>query len=715
MRDINQTRRKLTKRVVDEIPYSATGTEKYYCDSDLTGFKLRVSSSCKSYVVERRVNGINRRITIGKHGALTPELARREAIKLLAEMAVGEDPTIKKIRRKVSALTLGEVLEQYLAARKLRPQTVVATRCLMIRCVPDWLDKPITSITPQMIEERHRELPRRTIMGTKGEVQANMAIRFVNTVINYAIDNIEMPDGTPILMVNPVRKLIKNRAWYDEPRQPNVIPDRKLADWYKAIVSLEQTTYRDFYMFLLLTGMRRTETSLLRWEWVDFENRMLTIPCDVTKNGEYHRLPLSNFLIELLNFRKSVIGKSPLVFPNHEQGDKPLYFSDRILKHANFRAGCEFSPHDLRRTFLSMAVKLDIPYQFTKKLANHRGQTDITGGYIFLHAENLRESMQQITDRFVGLMNAKIEDFEPEIALKHHVAVITLKEVLEAYLASKQLRPNTVRMYRSVIGFTLAEWLKTPVSQITAEMVVTRHKQIGRKSISQANSAMSALKSLLNFAAANYEQPNGQPLISSNPVSCLHQKKAWFPEKNKTGFIPDAKMQAWYKAVMALENTTARDYMLFVLFTGLRRTEAASLLWSDIDMESRIINIRKENSHNTRAHRLPMSDFVQNLLTKRLLAESQYVFPGRDAFLNNFRAEMAEVRNACRWYFQLEDLRRSFYRAAEQAGLSAETIRRLANHVDANDIAAGYIPVDVESMRESMHSLCLDLLKRLKP
>ncbi len=157
MRDTIEERRKLTKRVIDAIQLTETG-ERYYNDSELPGFKLRVTASSKTYIVERRVNGINRRISIGKHGALTPELARREAIKLLADMAVGEDPTLKKFKQKVSALTLGDVLEQYIAARKLRPQTVIATRCLMIRCVPDWLDKPIISITPQMIEQRHKRV-----------------------------------------------------------------------------------------------------------------------------------------------------------------------------------------------------------------------------------------------------------------------------------------------------------------------------------------------------------------------------------------------------------------------------------------------------------------------------------------------------------------------------------------------------------------------------
>lgn len=83
---------KITKRFVDNVEIPTSG-QKFYNDSNLRGFRLRVNATgCKAYVVERRVNGIHRRYVIGKHGALTPELARREAAKLLGEMAIGTDP-----------------------------------------------------------------------------------------------------------------------------------------------------------------------------------------------------------------------------------------------------------------------------------------------------------------------------------------------------------------------------------------------------------------------------------------------------------------------------------------------------------------------------------------------------------------------------------------------------------------------------------------------
>src|SRR5512134_3246754 len=86
----------LTKREVD----AAEPAESEWClwDAQLTGFGLRVRpSGVKTYVVRYRGGEGRqapvRRYTIGEHGApWTPEQARREAGRILAEIASGKDP-----------------------------------------------------------------------------------------------------------------------------------------------------------------------------------------------------------------------------------------------------------------------------------------------------------------------------------------------------------------------------------------------------------------------------------------------------------------------------------------------------------------------------------------------------------------------------------------------------------------------------------------------
>jgi len=79
---------KITKRVVD----AQLSQEKdvFLWDSELAGFGLKVTpKGRKVYVAQSRVAGKTVRVTIGPHGAFTPEQARREAKKKLGELAKG--------------------------------------------------------------------------------------------------------------------------------------------------------------------------------------------------------------------------------------------------------------------------------------------------------------------------------------------------------------------------------------------------------------------------------------------------------------------------------------------------------------------------------------------------------------------------------------------------------------------------------------------------
>ena len=60
-------------------------------DRDLPGFGVRVyPSGRKVYVVQSRFGGKSRRATIGRHGDITPEQARKAAVKLIVRIKAGE-------------------------------------------------------------------------------------------------------------------------------------------------------------------------------------------------------------------------------------------------------------------------------------------------------------------------------------------------------------------------------------------------------------------------------------------------------------------------------------------------------------------------------------------------------------------------------------------------------------------------------------------------
>ena len=67
-------------------------------DSEITGFGLRLSPGGASFIAEARVSGKSRRITIGRAELFYVEEARKEAVKLLAQMTSGIDPPAEKAK-----------------------------------------------------------------------------------------------------------------------------------------------------------------------------------------------------------------------------------------------------------------------------------------------------------------------------------------------------------------------------------------------------------------------------------------------------------------------------------------------------------------------------------------------------------------------------------------------------------------------------------------
>lgn len=331
---------KLTKRFIESKITRPPRGQIIFRDSELRGFALRVTSGSMSYIVECRVNGVNRRITIGPHGPLTPDQARKEAQKLLAMMTPGRDPVAEATKLKVASVTLQEVLDKYLMTRTLRPNSVRNFKQVLERCLGDWLTEPIASITKAMVEVRHRELTKVTRQGSSGKAQANIAMERLSILINFAASTYEI-DGQPIIQNNPVDRLTQMRAWHRIPRRQSVIPDHKLASWYRAFVSLKDQKISDYLLLLLFTGLRRNEAASLRWSDIDLDSKVLTVRASIAKNNREHRLPLSQFLQLLLLKRKFESGHSEFVFPG--RGSKMhMVDSKHVISQVGEKCGCRF-------------------------------------------------------------------------------------------------------------------------------------------------------------------------------------------------------------------------------------------------------------------------------------------------------------------------------------------------------------------------------------
>ena len=184
--------------------------------------------------------------------------------------------------------------------------------------------------------------------------------------------------------------------------------------------------------------------------------------------------------------------------------------------------------------------------------------------------------------------------------------VVTLRHVLESYLKRTDLRPKSVKAYRSAVETHLEPWLDRPLSEITREMVEERHKAIaaavakgGRyKGEATANGVMRVLRVLWTY------QADRDGSLGANPVRL---RKQWFDVPPRARLIKGDELPAFYAAVMTLPNPVQRDYVLFQLFTGMRREEAAELRWVDVDLAGKIIRVPRASTKPGRKLDLPMT------------------------------------------------------------------------------------------------------------
>ena len=387
---------KLTVRTVDKLPApDPSGRQILYWDRDLKGFGVVCSgvTRAKTYIVQRTLpKGRNRRLTVGACNELTLEKATALAADMLHDLRHGRDP-----KGKMANPTLRETLEAYLKARRdLRPASVKLCRSMTEKTLSSWLDRPLREIDGDMVEQRHSAIAATISKDgfSEGTVTANVAMRTFRTLYNFAAER------TPDLPPNPVRRL--RRQWFKEEARTRMVPEERMADFYKAICTLPHPIQRDYLLMLMFTGLRTTECASLRWDDIDLTKRTFCIRAANTKTGKKLDLPMSDFVHDLLVARRALGDAAGFVFPGKSQG-RHLTSTVASMQAIAKLTGIQVSNHDLRRGYITIAESTDISVMALKALVNHSLGHGITEGYVQIRVERLREPVQRVANRIKEL------------------------------------------------------------------------------------------------------------------------------------------------------------------------------------------------------------------------------------------------------------------------------------------------------------------------
>ena len=374
---------KLSKRVVDRL--AVDGKDTVVWDRDLPGFGVRVyPSGRKVYVVQSRSGGKSRRVTVGRHGEITPEAARKAAVKLIVRIKAGE-PLVET--EPEAPPTVGDLAARYLreyVAMHCKPNTVKHYG-LMVR----------KHIVPALADLRVSEVERKHIL------KFQYGLRDMPTVANRTVDILvkmfnlaelwEMrPPGR-----NPCRSVRRYKA---APRKERFLTPEELARLGRTLENAPAERLASRHAaaairLLVLTGCRRNEILGLAWDDLDFEAGEMRLAD--SKTGA-RIVPLPAAVVDVLRDLPRVDG-NPWVFPGKKKGTHQVNINDswsRVRK----RAGLEgVRLHDLRHTYASRALAIGEGLPMIGELLGHR-QVNTTARYAHLARESIQASTARVAE-----------------------------------------------------------------------------------------------------------------------------------------------------------------------------------------------------------------------------------------------------------------------------------------------------------------------------
>ncbi len=382
---------RINKSAVDG--FQSQPKEAILWDDRIAGFGLKVTpTGSKSYLFQYRLGGRagrTRRFTIGRHGSLTPDAARRVADDLVSLVAKGIDPQQHKQDKSRRAIELafrdyaGRFVEDCLKVRwkaSYRDGEALLTRY----AIPVLGSKPLPDIDRSDIRAVLHPVRRKV-------ATCRNLFAVLRRLFRWAVSEGDIPIS-PILGMEPPPMPTKR--------------DRVLGD---ADVRIAWNATREqgypfgpLFRLLLITGQRLEEVSGMRWSELDRDTCMWSLPADRAKNGNPSQVPLSPLAtIELIGLAKRM-GRTDgwprrgLVFTT--TGETSVSGHSRAksrLDTAMAKIAAEqdepfaiakWRLHDLRRTLATGMQRLGVRFEVTESILNHvSGSKSGVAGVYQLH------------------------------------------------------------------------------------------------------------------------------------------------------------------------------------------------------------------------------------------------------------------------------------------------------------------------------------------
>lgn len=380
---------KLTKRTIDAAQ-ADTERDYFIWDDDMPGFGLRVlKSGKKTYQIQYRKGGRTRRNSIGMHGTITPDEARKIAKETLGRVAKGDNPAEERAIHR-GASTVADVCERFM--NEYVPIHCKETTAKEYRRSVDMFIKPVigTRKVPDIIRTDIAKLHH----GLRDKpYQANRTLGVISVIFNQCEIWGLRPDGS-----NPCRHVKK----YTEKKRERFLSEDELKRLWETLDECERDGSEsaaacNTYRLLILTGCRLGEIQTLKWDYVKEDGIYLPD----SKTGA-KKVYIGKAVHDTLATIKPT-PDNPYVIPGTIEGN---YLTDlqrpwrRIRKRAELN---DLRIHDLRHSFASFGLASGLSLAEIGKLLGH-SQVQTTARYAHLAEVVANNSAEKTTTLISNLI-----------------------------------------------------------------------------------------------------------------------------------------------------------------------------------------------------------------------------------------------------------------------------------------------------------------------
>lgn len=409
---------KLTKRIVDGA--EPQGRDYFLWCDELPGFGVRVfASGRRSYLVQYRKAGRSRRVTIGLHGPLTTDQARKEALALLGQVAKGADPAEDRATNR-AAVTVAELCAAYLTATDSglvmgkggmpkKASTLYVDRGRIERHVLPLLGKRLVKdLQPSDISRFVRDVQSgktaavvKTGLRGKAVVEggpgtAARTVGLLGGILSYAVSEGIISANPATGVKRPADKRRTRRLSSEEyGALGNCLSEAEArAEAWQGIAAMR---------LLMLTGCRLQEITRLQWSEVDLPGCALRL--DDTKEGGSTR-PLGVAARRLIGSLPRVPG-STWLFPA-ARGVGPFGGLPGTIERLTARVGVAgVGAHTFRHSFASTAGDLGYSDSTIGAMLGHAGST-VTSRYVHHLDTVLVAAADRVSETIVSAMGCSL-------------------------------------------------------------------------------------------------------------------------------------------------------------------------------------------------------------------------------------------------------------------------------------------------------------------